>query len=152
MKWKTAYIESRVLSASPLELVDILYEYAIRFVEAARENMVSGDIEARSRAVSKAMAIIGELEASLDCAAGGEIAMNLARLYKYIQDRLMTANLRQEDGALAEVESLLRTLGQAWKAVSAERLPVTETLPMAAWNAPPAFDIAGAQSENTWSA
>ena len=45
------------------------------------------------------------------------ISANLARLYQYMRLRLLTANSRQEDAPLAEVERLLRTLGEAWSAI-----------------------------------
>jgi flagellar protein FliS len=57
------------------------------------------------------------LDCSLDREAGGSLARNLAALYQYMRTRLLAANIRQEDAPLAEVESLLRTLGEAWKAI-----------------------------------
>jgi len=155
VSWKTAYLESRVLSASPLELINILYEYAIRYVEAAQEDLARGDIRGRSKAISKAMAIIGELQGSLDHSAGGEIATNLARLYLYMLERLMTANRKQEAAPLAEVESLLKTLGRAWNEISAQPAAAVTRLPqapaVAIWTAP-AFELADGQRAYTWSA
>lgn len=116
--WKDAYLESRVMSADPLELVSILYEYGIRTVEDARRQLASGDIRLRAKAIAKAIAIIGELHVSLDRDAGGEISKNLASLYEYMRYRLSIGNLQQKDGPLAEVEKLLRTLGEAWDAIS----------------------------------
>jgi flagellar protein FliS len=57
------------------------------------------------------------LDCSLDREAGGSLARNLAGLYQYMRTRLLAANIRQEDAPLAEVESLLRTLGEAWSAI-----------------------------------
>jgi flagellar protein FliS len=117
MIWKSAYLEGRILSADPIELVSILYEHAILRVSAARDSLAQGDIASRSAHISKAIAILGELEGSLDREAGGEIARNLATLYRYIRERLITANRKQEDEPLAESESLLKTLGEAWLAI-----------------------------------
>ena len=116
--WKDAYLESRVMSADPLELVTILYEHGIRTVEDARRHLASGDIAARAKAVAKAISIVSELHGSLDHTAGGEISANLASLYKYMEYRLTMGNLQQNDGPLQEVEDLLRTLGEAWSAIS----------------------------------
>jgi flagellar protein FliS len=115
--WKAAYLESRILSADPVELVCILYEQAILAVENASDSIAAGDIASRSRAISKAIAIIGELEGSLNFEAGGEISRNLGRLYQYIRGQLVVANTRQEAAPLAEVERLLRTVAEAWSAI-----------------------------------
>jgi len=112
-----AYLESRIRSADPIELIAILYEYAILSVREARASLAKKDIAERSRKISKAVAIIGELDSSLNHSAGGQIATNLARLYQYIRERLTAANIKKEDAPLAEVESLLNTLAEAWHSV-----------------------------------
>jgi len=122
------YLENRILSADPVELIQILYEHAIQFVQQARAALADGDIVGRSRAISRTIGIVGELEGSLDREAGGAISQNLAALYRYMRTRLTMANLKQEDGPLAEVESLLETLFSAWKAIDRKvvEAPVTE--------------------------
>jgi flagellar protein FliS len=112
-----AYLESRVESAEPLQLVRLLYQGALAAVRDARRYLASGDIAARSYAVSKAFDILMELTSSLDRARGGEIAARLAQLYDYLQRRLLEANARQEDEPLAEVLGLLTTLAEAWQEI-----------------------------------
>jgi flagellar protein FliS len=119
MSWKSAYLETRILSASPLELVNILYEHAILEVQAARQHLAESEVAARSRSVSKAISIIGELQISLDHDAGGEIAVNLGRLYHYMRERLTAGNVQQSDPPLAEVGRLLESLAEAWRAINA---------------------------------
>ena len=110
------YLEQRILSADPIELVQILYEHAIKSVREARRALAGGDITGRARAISRVIGILGELQGSLDKDAG-RISQNLAALYRYMLRRLTTASVRQDDGPLAEVESLLETLGSAWQSV-----------------------------------
>ncbi len=117
----TAYLEARVLSADPLELVCLLYQHAIDQVKRARCNLASGDIAERCQAISKAIATVGELNSSLDHKAGGAISSNLEQLYSYMTLRLMEANLRRDDNRLAEVESLLETLASGWKETRARQ-------------------------------
>src|SRR6185295_10441697 len=97
------YLEARVMSATPLELVRILYDAARQAVEEARRCLAAGDIAARSRQISKAGSILVELAASLDESRGGEIARRLKALYDYMGMRLLDANVRQADEPLAEV-------------------------------------------------
>jgi flagellar protein FliS len=112
-----AYLESRILSADPIELIAILYEHAVLSVRDARECLAKRDVAGRAAKIAKAIAITGELESSLDHSVGGEIPMNLARLYQYIRERLTTANIMKEDAPLADVEGLLNTLAEGWDGV-----------------------------------
>ena len=111
-------LEIRVLSATSLELVAILYEGAIGAVRAAREHLAAGRIHERARAVSKAVNILIELNRSLNLEAGGELSKRLAGLYDFMQRTLLDANFRQTDDGLATTESLLVSLHQAWAAIS----------------------------------
>ncbi|MBS1859170.1 MAG: flagellar export chaperone FliS [Acidobacteria bacterium] len=112
-----AYLESRVLSADPVELVNLLYQACIQAVRDARYRLEQGAIAERSQAVNKACAILIELTAALDSARGGEIASRLGQLYDYMQRRLLEAHMHQTDAPLAEVLGLLMTLAEAWEGV-----------------------------------
>lgn len=116
------YEENRILNATPIELVRILYIAAIRSVENARESLRAGQIAARSREISKAQAILIELASSIDPTQGPEISERLLALYDYMQARLAEANSQQQDTPLAEVRSLLGTLEEAWSQCAAGHL------------------------------
>lgn len=114
-----AYLEQRILAADPVELIRILYQSAIGEVREARRHLEARDIEARSKSISKAMAIVNELSGSLDLSQG-EIGEGLARLYDYMQRQLIEANFRQSDEPLAEVLGLLTTLAEGWEGVPSQ--------------------------------
>lgn len=113
------YLESEILSADPVRLVQILYRAAIDQTRSARRYLAAGDIEARGRAVSKTSAILLELAGSLDHGQGAEFSRRLAGLYEYMLQRLSDAHLTQMDAPLAEVEKLLGDLVEAWGYVAA---------------------------------
>ena len=121
-----AYLESRVLSADPIELVRLLYRAAMEAVRTARRHLANNEILERARAISRASEIVLELTASLDYQQGGEIASQLAALYEYILRQLTEANLQQSDANLAEVLNLLATLSEAWEGISLEEPPRRE--------------------------
>lgn len=123
-----AYLESRILSADPLELVKMLYQAAITSIRDARRHLAAREIMARARAISKACAVLAELAVSLDHERGGEVSVNLARLYDYMSRRLIEANLQQADQPLEEVLGLLSTLLEGWEGIQ----PVAEPAPQAA--------------------
>jgi flagellar secretion chaperone FliS len=110
-----AYFEQMILSASPIELVRLMYQRAIASVTDAREHLRAGRIRERADAIKKAYAIIAELMASLDAEKAPELVLNLRRLYCYMQERLLEANFRQKDAPLEETARLLNTLADAWR-------------------------------------
>ena len=118
-----AYLEGRILSADPIELVRLLYQGCSDAVREARRCLAEGEVAPRSRWVSKASDILTELIGSLDRQRGGEIAERLAQLYDYMQRRLLDAHLQQADEPLVEVLGLLMTLGEAWAGVQAQARP-----------------------------
>jgi len=106
-----------VLSATPMQLVCLLYEGAITAVQAAQENLRTGRIRARSHQITKACAIIEELTLSLDRANGGKIAADLTELYVYLHQRLIAANIEQTAEPLVEVAKHLAGLLEAWRQI-----------------------------------
>ncbi len=152
MPGTSAYLESRILSADPVGLVNILFEHAILYTGQARESLAKRDIATRSAKIAKVLQIIGELDGSLNHESGGEIADNFARLYQYMRERLVTANFQQSDAMLAEVEQLLMTMAEGWGSVGREEEPVVAvpSFEMPSFEAP-SFEMPAWQS-NAFSA
>ena len=113
-----AYTEGTVYSNNPMQLITALYEAGISSVQEAQRCLASGDIMARSAAVTKGVNILSELLVSLNHEKGGDISQNLQRLYGYMQQRLLEAHMKKTAGPLAEVEGLLKTLLEAWYVVA----------------------------------
>jgi flagellar protein FliS len=144
-----AYLESRTLSADPMELVRLLYQAATGAVRQARQHLASGEIPERARAISKACEVLIELATSLDYERGGEISRNLARLYDYMHRRLIQANYEQSDQPLQEVLGLLNTLYEAWDGI---RQPAPDPTPAeapSAWAIPQ--DTPAGRASQAWS-
>jgi flagellar protein FliS len=130
--WQKAhetYLEDRILSADPVELVNLLYQACTTAVQDARRHLAAGEILARARSISKACDILLELTVSLDHERGGAFSLRLAQLYGYMHRRLLEANFQQSAEPLAEVARLLKTLTAGWEAVTQEtkRAMRTET-------------------------
>jgi flagellar protein FliS len=99
---------------SPLELVVMLYDGAIRYVNDARDAVERNDVVARTRAVSRALAIVTELQNTLRIEDGGDVARELDRLYTYLTARLLDVNVKRDRKALDEVHRLLMTVRDGW--------------------------------------
>ncbi|HEX6812178.1 MAG TPA: flagellar export chaperone FliS [Planctomycetota bacterium] len=109
-----------VLTASPEKLVRLLYDGAIKHLEKGRLGLADAKT-ARSaavgRALSRAMGIIGELRASLDHAAGGQVSCDLDRLYEFSLDQLSQANLTRTTTGVDNALQVVRTLKEGWDGV-----------------------------------
>lgn len=114
-----AYQAQSILTASPGQLILLMYDGALRFMAQARAAFDQPEetprrIEHINTALLRAQAIIGELRANLDFKSGGEIAVNLDRLYDYHLRRLYECNIRKSEIPLIEVEGLVRELRNGW--------------------------------------
>ncbi|HZP87687.1 MAG TPA: flagellar export chaperone FliS [Burkholderiales bacterium] len=109
-------LETRIESATPEQLIVMLYEGAINAMYTAKSAFASGNIGVRGEAISKAIAIIDDgLRAALNLEAGGELAENLSNLYEYISNRLLYANLKTHEPSVDEALKLMIDLRQAWE-------------------------------------
>jgi flagellar protein FliS len=113
-----SYRQYEIQSRSPLELVVMLYDGALRFTSDARDAMMRRDIRARQQHLSRAMAIVSELQSTLDMETGGEVAEHLDKLYGFVRDRLIDASLKQDLQPLDEARRVLTTLREGWLAIS----------------------------------
>mgnify|MGYP000945769391 CR=1 FL=1 len=111
-------LESAVLSASPHQLVVMLFDGAHSALVRARLFLEQGNIPAKGEALSKAINIIDNgLKAGLNMEVESDLPENLAALYDYMVRRLLHANLRNDAEAIVEVEVLLNNIADAWKQI-----------------------------------
>jgi flagellar secretion chaperone FliS len=113
-----AYYQTQIQSRSPLELVVMLYDGALRFLQQTVEAMERGDLVAKRDSLSRAMAILTELHGMLDTEQGGEVAASLDSLYTYMMERLTTANQQRDTAPVVEVMRLMTGLRDAWSQIA----------------------------------
>jgi flagellar protein FliS len=109
---------SRVESASPHRLIQLLFEGALESLAVAQGAMDRGDIESRGAAITKALNILSGLRDSLNPAAGSSLPYDLDRLYEYMQRRLLEAHAQNQAEGLSEVADLLRTVKSGWDGIA----------------------------------
>lgn len=126
------YQQNQVLSASPEQILLMLFDGAIRFTRQAILALEEENIAGFYHGVSKSMAIITEFSNSLDHTIGGEIAENLDALYNFMIRELTQANLHKDMEKLRVVEHLLVDLRGTWgEAIlinKQEQIPVQQVL------------------------
>jgi flagellar protein FliS len=115
-----SYLQTQVRSSSPVELVVLLYDGALRSASTASDAMSRKDVPARREALNRLMAIVSELQNTLDLERGGQVAADLDRLYAYMLSRLVDAIAAQDHRPIDEVRRLLATLRDGWQQVAAQ--------------------------------
>lgn len=113
------YRDNQVLTASPAELLLMLYDGALRFVRRAAAALEQQEYAEAHLYLGRAQQIVAELMASLDFEQG-TLSENLFNLYEYIHFRLTEANLGRSGAPLGEVERMLLSLRESW--AEADRL------------------------------
>lgn len=106
--------EGVVEGADPHKLIAMLLDGVMERIAQARGHVIHGNVPAKGVAIGKAVAIIGELRASLNREAGGQLALRLDALYDYVNRRLLYAQLNNDERALAECLDLLEPLREGW--------------------------------------
>lgn len=129
-----AYRQTSVKTASQGRVIVMLYDEAIRQIDAAVTLLDdnSKQLDKVNNAVLKAQDVVTELMVSLDMEQGGDIARNLFRLYLYFNDTLRDANFKKDSEAMRKVRSLMANLRDAWKQI--ENTAVSRPAPASGLN------------------
>jgi len=94
----------------------MLYDGAVKYVRYARLGIEKKDPKTRGENISKILAILTELDCALNREMAGDFIANLSSLYQYMMNRLTVSNLKNDVGALTEVETILIELKKAFEA------------------------------------
>jgi flagellar protein FliS len=116
-----AYRDNAVLSATPGQLVVMLYDGARRFLHQAAVTMREGDIPASHARLRRAEEIIAHLAGVLDLEQGGEVAASLNSLYDFWQRHLMKARFEKDPKKVEQVAEQLGRLRDSWAAIAAQQ-------------------------------
>lgn len=106
------YQNSKVMTASPAELTLMLYDGAIKFANIALSAIENNDIEKAHNNIRKADAIIEELQCTLNHKY--PVADDFDKVYSYLRDRLMWANIKKDKDILNECLEHLHTMRDTW--------------------------------------
>ncbi|MHC4757330.1 MAG: flagellar export chaperone FliS [Planctomycetota bacterium] len=112
------YQNNAVTTQSKGRLIVMLYEGAIKFCNLAIKEIEAQNWDEKGNYINRARDIIFELNTVLDMDAGGEIAMNLRRLYCFMDRHLSQANSKKDPEKIREVIKLLEELNEGWKAIN----------------------------------
>ena len=109
------YNNSKVLTASPAELTLMLYDGAIKFCNIAILAVEQKDIEKAHINIVKAQRIIDHFRMTLDMKYS--VAEDFERVYSYLAQRLLMADIKKDKEILEEVCEHIRSMRDTWKEV-----------------------------------
>jgi flagellar secretion chaperone FliS len=112
-----AYRDSAVLSATPEQLVVMLYDGAHRFLRQAGAAMREGNIERAHNVLRRAELIVAHLDGTLDHDQG-KVADNLHSVYVFCLAHLNRGRMEQDPAKLDQVSNLLGELREAWAEIA----------------------------------
>ena len=118
MKAWQAYRQVATQTASPAQVVLLLYNGAIRFLEQARLGFGFDDPKEFNETINnnilRAQAIINEMNQALNMAEGGEFAQKMRGLYDYLDRILQESTVGTTEPGIQEVIKHITVLRDAW--------------------------------------
>ena len=109
------YQKSSIETASKEQLLIMLYDGAIQFLNKAKADIENKRIENAHNNLISAQNIIQEFIDSMDREVAPQLAQNLISLYEYFIRRLIHANVKKDIKPIDEVLSYLKSLKETWE-------------------------------------
>jgi flagellar protein FliS len=109
-----AYRQFSVQGATPVGLVVMLYDGAIAAMQRAITAIEAHDVEKKCRHLKRALAIILQLEGTLNFELGGEVAQTLGAFYRYARAQATKANIENSPEILRSLIERFATVRDAW--------------------------------------
>ena len=106
--------KSIVMGASSHGLITLLFEELDSSLKAAEFFLEHQDEANMRKSLTKASRVLAGLQGSLDFSKGGEIAVNLAELYRFCIKQLLKANSSADKDTVTTVRGLINPIHRAW--------------------------------------
>lgn len=117
-QYQTVNTQTQLTDADPHRLIQMLMEGGLSRLAQAKGAIQYDQVAVKGELIGKAIGIIGGLRDALNFEQGGEIALNLDRLYEYMMSRLVKANRDNDVALIDEVAGLLRNVKAGWDAIA----------------------------------
>ena len=118
--YKTLDLQSSLEDASPHQLVGLLLKGAVDKLGEAKRHLEHANYAEKGESVSKAIAIIEYLRATLEPGGDPAFSEQLGELYSYMERRIFEANAQNDEQGFVEVQGLLREVEEGWSAIPTE--------------------------------
>ena len=112
-----AYFQTGVTTTGQGDILLMLYDGAIKFMNQAKERLEANDMAGKGNNITKALQILDELSVTLDMQKGGELSETLRNLYIFCTNRLVMANIKKSTEMIDEVIKIITGLRAAFAAI-----------------------------------
>lgn len=119
--YRSVDLESRAATASPYQLVLVLFDGLLDELSRARGHIEHKRYQQKGQSLEKCLNILNGLNSALDYDNGGEVVVGLSRLYEYCIYRLSDVSVSLSLEGLDEVVHLTGVLREGWDGVNAAR-------------------------------
>ena len=109
-----AYKTNSVNYASKEQLLLMVVDGAVKFSKIAKQGIEEKDIKKAHENIIKTQNIFYELMATLDVDKGGEWAENLMKIYDFIIQRLLEANIKKDVKIMDEIIPIIEDIRDTW--------------------------------------
>lgn len=131
-KGAQAYRQNAVMGASPVQLIVMLYDGALRFMTEGKQAMLAKDYETKNLKFQRAQKIVMELISTLDIRNGGEVATNLLSLYSFVLNELVEGNVSDDATHIDNAFRTMSELRESWVELERNQKTGQEAIPNAA--------------------
>lgn len=114
------YLQAKVMTATPGQLLLMLYEGALRFCRQAATNLERQQLEQTRFPLGRALAIVQELHGMLNPRQAPELCQRLEALYLFCEQRLLEALANKSAEPVGEVIQVLEQLREGWQEAVAQ--------------------------------
>ncbi|MBI4912746.1 MAG: flagellar export chaperone FliS [Acidobacteria bacterium] len=118
------YLAQRVAGASPEELHAMLLEAGQRYLGKAIRSIQRKDLAAKTQELNRVLSIIEELTVRLNLDQGGDLVMNLVRIYEWWNREILQASMSLETAPLERVSRFMGEMRQTWMTLHQQRCAV----------------------------
>lgn len=123
------YTATSVQTGTPVQLVVMLYEGAMRFLHEAEVAIDRRDMPLKAEKINRAMRIVQELSNALDESASADLVQRLRALYEYAEYEMLQASTFNDARHLRHASSVLARLHGSWKALAEQTSGSDATAP-----------------------
>ncbi|MFC3714112.1 flagellar export chaperone FliS [Sphingoaurantiacus capsulatus] len=110
-------LQTRAAGATPHQLIAMLFEEALNAIDTLSAAAARKDFARAAQSQARALSIIGGLQASLDMERGGDLAQNLADVYREASRLIMASGKSNEPMFAQQARSMLAEIASAWSAI-----------------------------------
>ena len=109
-----SYLRDAVMTATPEQLQLMLYDGAIKFALQGKDALIAKDYEESYNKLSRAQAIVLEMQSGLRREVNAELCDRMAAVYNFLYRKLVDASVHRDADCIDDAVKILRYQRETW--------------------------------------